>query len=674
MATFGFQAVARLCAGALAAAVLATVPGHVGAGAGSLKQLTFEALRRVARIEEPQISPDGSRVAYIRRLGDYKADEILTQIELVDVATGRVRALTRDRKGIATIRWSPSGDRLAFTAITGGGKVAQLFSLPMDGGDPLQVTSSKGGVTGFAWKPDGSGFVYAATDPPAPPKPAGFVPAFEVTDEHFLTREPSLPVVLWTARSDGSGARRLTRGALSVGALSSDQLSYTPDGKSILALLQPDAVFAHLSESKTMRVDAITGAASPIVAAGVDGGGTLSPDGTKVALKIPRHGSLYLQSDLSVRALADGSEVFNGKGIDRNVHWASWLPDGQSLYVATADGVRSVLWRLGADGSASKVDLGDVDISGAGSVAADGAVAFVGVTRTNPGDIYVLPAGATQPQKLTNENPWLAGYALARRERIDWVSDGMNCAGVLTYPIAYDPTKKYPLVLNVHGGPISTSTWDFNRFDTGLTEMLATHGYLVFEPNYRGSDNSGDAFTEAIVGKVTSGPGRDNLAAVEALEKLGIVDTARIGVGGWSGGGLQTSWLIGHATFWAAAVSGAGVDDWFEQSVLADINEEFARVLFAGATPWTAAGRKAYADESPITYADHIVTPLLILSDVGDQRVPITQSFQLYRALHDRGKTVAFEAWPRAGHFPTDPVAVESVFKAWDGWFVRWLK
>ncbi len=643
-----------------------------GADGAPLKPLTFTALRGLVTIEQPAISPDGSQVAYVRHVGDYKADEVSSEIELVGVASGTVRALTHDRKGIGPIHWSPSGDRLGFIAQTGPDKLPQLFSLPMDGGDALQVTTAKAGVADFAWKPDGSGLVYAAADAPPPVKPAGFVPAFKVTDEHFLTRAPSRAVALWTIGSDGTHAKRLTSGTLSANFFS--QLSYTPDGRSIVATLQPDAVFAHFTESKTMRVDATTGAVSPILASGVDGGGSLSPDGRQVALAIPRHASLYLQTDISVRALGDGAEIFNGKSIDRNVHWAGWMPDGTGLYVATADGVRDVLWRLASNGSSTKVELGDVDFGGTGSIAKNGTLAFVGMTRTNPGDIYVLPADATQPKKLTDENSWLAQYALAKRERVDWTSDGMVCSGVLTYPIGYDPSKKYPLVLTVHGGPVATSTWDFNRYDTGLTEMLATHGYLVFEPNYRGSDNAGDAFLQAIVGDVTSGPGRDNLAAVAALEQRGIVDASRIGVGGWSGGGLQTSWLVGHATFWRAAVTGAGVDDWFEQSVLADINEEFGRVFFAGATPWTATGRQRYVDESPITYADRIVTPLLILSDVGDQRVPITQSFQLYRALRDTGKTVEFKAWPRSGHFPTDPVAFESVMKAWDGWFVRWLK
>jgi dipeptidyl aminopeptidase/acylaminoacyl peptidase len=666
------SAAAHVRVRALAAAILVLVPGLGVAGAAPPKPLTFDALRGLVLIDDPQISPDGTRVAYLRETGDYKADEFTTEIELVDVATGNVRALTHDRKGISALAWSPTGDKLGFVASTGTDKLPQLFSLPMDGGDPLQVTTSKGGVSLFAWKPDGSGFVYAATDPPKPEKPEGFVPAFKVTDEHFLTRVPTLPLALWTVQGDGTAAKRLTTGTLSANFWT--QLAYTPDGKTIVAALQPDGVFAHLTRTKTLRIDATTGVATPIVASGVDVGGALSHDGSKVALAMARHGSVYLESDVSVRAVGTGAELLSGKSLDRNVHWDGWAPDDKSLYVATADGVRDVLWRMTADGSVKKVDLGDVDFSGEGSIARNGTLAFVGVTRTSPGEVYVLPAGAAQPKKLTDENPWLAGYALAKRERIDWKSDGMTCSGVLTYPIGYDPAKKYPLVLTVHGGPVATSTWDFNRYDTGITEMLATQGYLVFEPNYRGSDNAGDAFLQAIVGDVTSGPGRDNLAAVEALKALGIVDPTRIGVGGWSGGGLQTSWLIGHATYWKAAVSGAGVDDWFEQAVLADIGEEFASVLLGGATPWTAAGRKLYADESPITYAAKITAPLLILSDIGDQRVPIMQSFALYRALHDTGKTVEFEAWPRSGHFPTDPVGHEAVMKAWDGWFVRWMK
>ncbi len=631
------------------------------------KPLTFDALRSEVAVSSPQISPDGTRVAYIRSVGDYKADENTTEIELVDVVTGAARALTHGRKEISTLRWSPSGDRLAFLAADAD-KTPQLFVMPMDGGDALQVTTVKGGVSDFAWRPDGAGFAFAAVDKPAPLKPDGFVAAFEVTDEHFLTREASLPTAIWTVAGDGTGAKRITSGTLSMSP-ESPPLAFTPDGKSIVALLQPDGIFAHLSRAATMRIDATTGAAVPIVAGKIDGGGPVSHDGTKIALAMPRHGSLYLETDVSVRSIADGSALTDGTKLDRNVHWTAWTPDDRAVYVGTADGVRDVLWRLGIDGSVAPVDLGDVDFGFDGSVAKNGTLAFVGYTQDNPGEIYVLSTGAGAPKKLTSENAWLAHYAIPKKKRIDWESDGMAVDGVLTYPVGFTAGKTYPLVLDIHGGPVSTSTWDFGE----LSDVLATHGYLVLQPNYRGSDNSGDAFLQAIVGGVTSGPGRDNLRGVDAVKALGIVDPSRIGVSGWSGGGLQTSWLIGHADFWRAAVTGASVDDWFEQAVLSDINEDFA-ATFLGESPWTASGMQHFVEESPSTYAAQIKTPLLILSDIGDQRVPVTQSFALYRALHDRGKTVTFMAWPRAGHFPRDPVGVESVEKAWSGWFDRWLK
>jgi dipeptidyl aminopeptidase/acylaminoacyl peptidase len=439
--------------------------------------------------------------------------------------------------------------------------------------------------------------------------------------------------------------------------------------------MQPDPVFAHFTKARTTVIDATTGAASPLAVEAPNGGPQISHDGRSVAIALPRHKTVYLQSDVSIRALADGHEIRSGAAIDRNVHWFAWTPKDDALLVATADGVRDVLWRLPVSGGApQQVDLGELDFT-PGSIADDGTLAFVGTRTDALGELYVLAPNATQPRRLTSENAFLADYALAKRERFDWTSDdGTKIDGVLTYPVNYQAGKQYPLVLDIHGGPVSTSTAALLGIEAPLDELLATDGYFVLQPNYRGSDNEGDAFLSAIVPHVTSGPGRDNLAGVEALKKTGMIDPARIGVSGWSGGGLQTSWLVGHANYWRAAVTGAGVHDWYEQAVLADINEEFARVFLGGATPWTKEGRAIFRAESPITYVDQIRTPLLILSDTGDQRVPITQSYALYRALHDRGKTVKFIAYPRAGHFPTDPVGRESVLRQWAGWFERWMK
>ena len=642
------------------------------AAAATPKPITFEALRALITVREPQIAPDGSRVVYVRATGDFKADRTDTELVLVGADGAGRRVLTRQRIGVAAPRWSPSGDRIAYLASPARGKPAQLFVLPMDGGDSQQITDVKSGVEAYAWRPDGAGFAYVAhDDPPKTKAPEDYVPAFPVTDEHFLTREPSRPAHLWTIAADGKSAKQITKGVMS--PLGGSQIQWTPDASAVVMTLQPDAIFAHLARSRTMVVDVASGSARPVRGDAIDGGFALSHDGKRIALS-PRHASFYLQHDADVRAFADGSEVETTAAIDRNVHWFAFTPDDKALLVATADGVRDVLWRYPLGGKPQRAELGDVDFGADATVAHDGSIAFVGLRRDDPNEIYVLPPSGA-PRKLSDENAFLAGYALPRRDRVDWKSDdGTPVNGVLTYPVGYQPGRRYPLILDIHGGPVSTSTWNFGTVDGAICQVLAARGFLVLQPNYRGSDNEGDAFLSAIVPHVTSGPGRDNLAGVAALEQLGIVDASRIGVSGWSGGGLQTGWLVGHAPYWRAAVAGAGVYDWWEQAVLADINEQFAIDFLGGTSPWTKEGRAAFIAESPITYAANIRTQLLILSDTGDQRVPIAQSYALYHAVHDRGGTVTFIAFPRAGHFPTDPVGRESVERQWSGWFDRWMK
>jgi len=685
--------VAALVAAASPTPATAAPPTAPLTRAATPKPLTLEALRAAVSVREPQISPDGKRVVYVRGVGDYKADVEKTELVLVDVASGARRVLTQDRDEVSNPTWSPDGTRVAFLAAPGKDQPPEIYVLSLDGGDAKRVSQLKGAMSGIAWRPDGRALAVllrdappgstpapaaspsaspAASSPPSPkpspspsPTPKGYVEAFHVTDEHYLTRAPARPTHLWTIDADGTNPRQVTHGeATQVG-----RIDWTPDGKSIAVSEQPDAIFAHLTKSHTVVIDVASGTERPLRAGTVDGGGVLSPDGTRIAVTVPRHGSLYLHSDVVVRRLNDGSDVANTVALDRNAAWHDWLDD-RNLLVGAPDGVRAYLWRVPLDGGAPvRYDLGDVEFGQDATVAKDGTIAFVARLQDRPGEIYVMHRNA-KPVAVTDENAWMRGYAIARSERVDWTSDGMAVNGVLTYPPTYAAGKQYPLVLVIHGGPVATSTRAFSA----LPQMLATHGYLVLQPNYRGSDNSGDAFLQAIVGPVTSGPGRDNLAGVEAVKKLGIVDPARIGVSGWSGGGLQTSWLIGHATFWRAALSGAAVNDWFEQATLADISEEFASVFLGGVTPWTPEGRAKYRAESPITYAADVKTPTLILTDAGDQRVPISQSFAFYRALQAHHVPVRMMEFPRNGHNPTDPVDREARIRIWTEWFDKWMK
>jgi dipeptidyl aminopeptidase/acylaminoacyl peptidase len=195
---------------------------------------------------------------------------------------------------------------------------------------------------------------------------------------------------------------------------------------------------------------------------------------------------------------------------------------------------------------------------------------------------------------------------------------------------------------------------------------------VVFSPNYRGSDNLGNAFERAIFNDAGAGPGRDVMAGLAALERKGFIDESRIGVSGWSYGGYMTSWLIGHYHIWKAAVSGAAVNDLAHEYALSD-NNVSVRYTING-PPWSPKQAEAYRAQSPITYARDIKTPTLILSDTGDARVPITQSYLMYHALKDNGVTVQFLAYPVAGHSPGDPVRQPDVYRRWVEWMDRYLR
>lgn len=654
----------------LSCAVFVAALGTQTAAAGA-KGLDYEDLRKIVGVSAPEISPDGARVVYVRSRIDWKDDSRDTELVLVDVRGGSSRVVTHDRIGVADPHWSPDGAAIAYLAAPVKGQPAQLYVMPMNGGDSLKITDSPTGIDGYTWRPDSKALAYvAANEAPNKKEIEKHLDSIVITDNDYLTREAPQPLQLWLVNADGTGNARLSNGDFTVVG----EPSWSPDGKKLYYVRMPGApLLAHLNAQATYVFDVAAKTSTALVTS-TSQNVAPSHDGSSFAIQVPRHGTVFLTNDVSIRSAADGKELWNADAIDRNVHGYAWLPHDAGLLVETADGVRNVAWIASQNAPARKLDLGNVDIVSA-TVANDGGLAFVGQRPDRYPEVYYLAPNATAPVELSNDNAWTAAYQLAKTEPFTWMTDmGIQADGVLFYPLSYAPGKKYPLVLDIHGGPVSTSTWDVGGVENGmLDQLLATRGYFVFRPNYRGSDNLGDAFLQGIVGDMASGPGKDNLAAVDALRKTGMIDESRIFVSGWSGGGLQTSWLIGHASFWRAAVSGAAVNDQFAQAVLSDINEPF-NVAFFNVSPFTPAGRAAYDAESPITYVNNMKTPLLILSDTRDQRVPVPQAFLLYHALKQRGVPVQFTVFPRYGHFPTDPVGQEQVMRAWVGWIERWSK
>jgi dipeptidyl aminopeptidase/acylaminoacyl peptidase len=643
-------------------------------------------LQKIVTLSDAKISPDGKQIAVIVSTPDWKTDKAQLEIDIVDAASGARRAVTWKRTGISSPKWSEDGTRLAFLAEDSVPKAqsnskddagedsqekqAQVFIMPMNGGDPIRVTEAKHGVDEFVWSPDGKQIAFITADEAANAKAIKeHDDAFQVTDNNFLTRAALTPWHLWVVPSSGGAAKRLTQGTFS---LQTDQRTSTPepqwsqDGRSIAFTRFPGPYWGPSFHSVIAAVDANGGEPRTVVSA--EGATTVSyaPGSGSLAFERPRDGDQNNGNAVYVMSNGNARDVTQTLARDFNTY--AWLPGGKALLLEGEEGTRSALWEQPLQGAAKKLDLGEVEASANLSVSKTGAVAFVGSTATHPSELYVMNSVGAKPRRLTNVNVFVDGVAVGRTESIEWQGpNGFREDGVLTYPVGYQDGQKYPLVLVIHGGPEAASTVKFSP----LPQLLAAAGFIVFQPNYRGSTNLGDAYQHAIFRDTGVGPGNDVMAGLAAVEKLGIVDEGHVGVSGWSYGGYMTAWLTGHYPGWKAAVSGAALTDWVMDYTIAYYQQGDS--YFFGGSPWTTQYRDIWREQSPISYAQHVTAPTLVMGDAGDPNVPLVNSYEWYHALRDAGVEVEFYAYPVDTHFPKDIVRTTDVYRRWVEWMSKRL-
>jgi dipeptidyl aminopeptidase/acylaminoacyl peptidase len=631
--------------------------------AASARAFSIDDYDKIVSVTDPQISPDGKRIVISEGHIDVTKDRTTSDLVLVDIATGKARALTHGRD-VGEARWSPDGTRLAFIS-SSGDDPAQVYVMPMNGGDPKVVTKAKNGVEAYTWSPDGKAVAYLMEQ--SPPDEAALKAhedLFDVGDDAFSTQHPAQPAHLFMQTIGRGGPTQLTEGPQSIWP---DPPTWSADGRYIAYEQTPDGRFDGVFQSRIAVVNVATRQVSVVdnrwglVAA-------FAPAGDRLAYTAGAHGTFILQNGLAIDTIGQ-APVDGAPDLDRNVQFLAWLPDGHGLIVGADDHVSNALWRVSDSGTTSRIELGDLNFESA-TVAHDGGIAFVASSSTRPSELYYLAPGSDSPRRLTNYNGDIAALDLAPSREFTWRNDGMEEDGVLTYPVGYEQGRKYPLVLDIHGGPVDeASTTAFNS----LVQLLAARGFIVLEPNYRGSDNLGFAYVHAIVSlNPIAGAGSDDVAGINALEATGAVDESRIGVSGWSAGGWSTSWLITQYDIFKAAVSGAAVNDQVLQYTLSQ-GPAFIPELYGGLTPWQPGGMDAYRNSSPITYVQNVHAATLILSDTTDPRVPTPEAYEFYKALRDLGKTVQFTAIPAYGHHPSDPVHNREIDRVWVDWMVKYL-
>ena len=641
---------------------------------------TVRDLVRIVRMSAPQVSPDGKSVIFIESHANLEDDKFTSELFLINLQTKAIRPFTRSRDDVAAPAWSPDGTSVAFL-VPDKDKHLQVFISPIGGGDALQLTHAKDSVSQFAWRPDSKAIAFAQTDDvPDLKGEAKFNKLFKVGHTDFTQTEAQRPTHLWILETSGGEPKRLTQGTWSLPSSlppgpPASPIKWTADGKSIVFVRQETPETGDQDKSRIQVLDVTNGAIRDLTGATtLEGYPRLSPDGKTVAYWRNRDAHPWMFQDVWLAPLAGGpGHDISAAGLDRNVYGTQWARDGGSLIVGGNVDTTVGMWRLTPDGKAKRLDLGELTPANGFWMefdqTPDGRIVVVGSRLDHPPELYLAPKDGGRPEQLTHENDFAAGLTLAQSEVVTWTApNGRILDGVLTYPAGYKLGARAPMVLYIHGGPNSSSKRQFNL----VPQVIASKGLMVFEPNYRGSDNLDGAFYASIYQDAGQGPGEDVMAGVAMLDQRGLIDKARMAVTGWSYGGFMTTWLAGHYPVWKAAVAGAAVTDWREMYDLGDAN--VGVIGQTGISPYAAGGLDANWKQSPANSQNRITAPTLIMSNTGDFRVPITQSFSLFRSLQDNHVETEFYAIPTDGHFPSDPVQIMAVFDKWINWVETHLK
>jgi dipeptidyl aminopeptidase/acylaminoacyl peptidase len=625
---------------------------------------------------QPELSPDGRTILYTVRGWengsgkDSQRKDARTHVWRVNADGTGQRQVTFSDRGESSAAWSPDGKTISFLSGRGAdgeaaapgenGPVNQIWLMRTDGGESWKLTDSKESITAYAWSPDSTRIAFVARDPL--PK--------EIDDKHKRRDDAAVfegdfrlsHLSVISAVADPKGPPRAQE-------LTHDQ-SFTVRGAPTWSADSTRVAFAAApttmvrdNRSDIFIVPAAGGAPEKITTnVGPDSDPVWSPDGKTIAYSagpnaaktMPdgtqpsyignEHLTLY---DVATRTAKDMSS----REFDLSPGQLHWWADSKWLLFSTGvKTARDVFAYDVATGKYSRLTRGLV--ATVGSVAGS-SIALVIESSSEPGEVYLAenvrlrPDATINAKKLTDTNPHARAFALGKSETVSWKSDGFTIEGVLLKPVNYQEGKRYPLMVVAHGGPSGAYVDNYRISYGDGSQNWAGEGWAVLYPNPRGSTNYGEKFEQANFKDWGGGDYRDIISGVDSLIARGLADPDKLAFQGWSYGGYMTCWVVSQTTRFKAAMMGAGLTNLPSMYGTNDIPNVL--IPYFGGIP-SKETMALYAERSGITYVDKVTTPLLILHGGSDQRVPIGQPMEFFRALKDRGKTVELVFYPREGH------------------------
>ncbi len=644
------------------------------------RAFTGDDVFRLSGATDPQISPDGSMIAYTRITGDIMTDRFAPSIWLVDVRTGEQRPLAASNGAHYSPRWSPDGKRVAYFS-TDGSSGAQLHVAWVASGESLRVTSMADSPSSLAWSPDGRMIAYTMLvsdsgpklgKAPAKPEGAEWAKPLQIVDRVTWKRDgqgylkPGFSQA-FVVPADGGSARRVTSGEWDA----SGPLSWTDNFTLLFAGLREENWQLEALESEIYAVDTRNGFITALTdRKGPDMMPVASPDGRRIAyLGFDDVGNSYENAELYVMDRDGSNKRALTASFDRSIQGLQWAGNN-ALYVSYDDEADIKVARVSMDGSRRVVAEGlkpgriaDRPYTGGDfSISDGGTLAFTAGDITSPADLFVKSGGNARRLTALNANVMAAKDIAATRKLTVTAPDGRDVPAWIVEPVGRMPGERVPLILEIHGGP---NTAYGPLFATDM-QLYAAAGYAVLFTNPRGSTSYGEEFAQ-LIEKNYPGPDYDDLiAAVDAAIADGVADPDNLFVTGGSGGGVLTSWIVGKTDRFAAAATQKPVINWTSEALTADLAVYATRYWF-DALPWEAP--MEYWRRSPLSLVGNVTTPTLVVVGEKDYRTPLSESEQYYTALQLEGVDTALVTVPDASHSftarPSQSAAKASAIIAW---------
>jgi dipeptidyl aminopeptidase/acylaminoacyl peptidase len=652
------------------------------------RRFTIEELLKVRRVSDPQLSPDGRQVAFTIGDVNFDANRVLTHIYVMPAGGGNMKQLTRGDSSASQPRWSPDGKKIAY--VTGG----QIWVMDDDGDDKEQVTKISTGASGPVWSPDGRLIAFTSDvypdctnddcnrrkDEAAEKSKVKALVTDRLLFRHWNEARNLKRTHTLVVSSKGGEARDLTPGDFDAPpyATAGDvDYAFSPDSKEVAYLRNPDKVEAISTNSDIYVVPVTGGAAKNITARnrGYEDSPTYTKDGRYILYRSqPTAGFEADRWRLMRYDRASGASMELARSLDLSVEEIVVSPDGSSVYITAGERGRVPVYRVPINGGAAQKVVEGV-FAGGLQVAPDGTFVFANSSLAMPPEIYRANNDGTSVAALTRVNDELMSrYGLKAAEEMEWTGAvGAKVHGFMLKPANFDPNKKYPLVVLIHGGP--QSAWNNSWGYRWNPQVFTDAGYAVFMPNPRGSTSYGQQFTNEITADWGGKAFIDLKNGIaEVLRRTRYVDRTRIGGAGGSYGGYMVDWILGHNNDprfrFKALVSHAGV---YNLESMYGATEElwFPEWEFKG-TPWSNPAM--YARWSPHKFARSFNTPTLVTAGELDYRVPYTESLQLFTALQRQGVPSKLILYPDEGHWILKPQNSKFWYENVVGWFDKYLK